>query len=74
MITLDGMEAAGAGVQLRLHARSPEEVQPGRSPGLDVICEGILHDRPFVLTEERVPASQTFQPTLWSTNSAPVRV
>jgi hypothetical protein len=31
---------------------SPQELAPGRWPGLDVICEGVLHRAPFVYPAE----------------------
>jgi hypothetical protein len=31
-----------------------EELLPGRYPGLDVICDGILHEKPFIYPAERL--------------------
>ncbi len=61
MLTLEGMETATRGIQFRLRIDQPEEVQPGYSQGLDVICEGILHDQPFILTEERVRSNRALE-------------
>lgn len=36
-------------------ARGLDAFRPGRDPGLDVICEGILNQRPFVYPAEQVP-------------------
>lgn len=46
MIPLSSL-AAGAD-DVRLAIDSVEQLRPGNDPGLDLICEGILHGRPFV--------------------------
>jgi hypothetical protein len=39
-------------VKYRVGVRELGDLQPGRDPGLDVICEGILSGRPFVYPAE----------------------
>jgi hypothetical protein len=36
------------GALIRVRAETVRDLEPGRDPGLDVICEGILQGRPFV--------------------------
>lgn len=42
-----------------LTIESTEDLRPGKWPGLDVICDGILHNRPFELPAESLPAEAT---------------
>jgi hypothetical protein len=37
-----------------LGLQSLEDLAPGQYPGLDVICDGILHDKPFVYCAEKI--------------------
>jgi hypothetical protein len=37
----------------RIDAKTLDDLLPGRDPGLDVICDGILNHRPFVFEAER---------------------
>jgi hypothetical protein len=39
-----------------------EDLRPGRSPGLDVICAGILEGRPFIFPAERLPTPRHVVP------------
>ena len=41
-----------------LDIQSIEQLKPGYSPGLDVICEGILRDKPFVYLAERMKSNE----------------
>jgi hypothetical protein len=52
MIPLEFMEPMRADVPYRLALRSFRELAPGVSRGLDVICDGILENRPFIFPAE----------------------
>ncbi|MBI4502353.1 MAG: capsule biosynthesis protein [Gemmatimonadetes bacterium] len=52
MIPLEQVSPASRGRGFSINIRSVTELAPGRSPGLDVICDGILHQRPFVYSAE----------------------
>ncbi|MFL5401918.1 MAG: hypothetical protein ACJ8BF_03790, partial [Gemmatimonadales bacterium] len=52
MIPLEFMQPSKDDVPYRLSLRSIRELGPGRSRGLDVICDGILQQRPFVYPAE----------------------
>jgi len=52
MIPLGFMEPMKADVPYRLALRSFHELEPGVSRGLDVICDGILRNLPFVFPAE----------------------
>ena len=51
MIPLPFIEPRAGYPIYRLRLRRIEELLPGASRGLDTICDGILHSRPFVLDE-----------------------
>jgi hypothetical protein len=63
MIPLEFMEPSKGAVPYRVSLRSFRELSPGRSLGLDVICDGILDGRPFIY-----PADD--RPTLAATSAA----
>ncbi|HEY5940302.1 MAG TPA: hypothetical protein VIT87_05740, partial [Gemmatimonadales bacterium] len=52
MIPLEFMEPMKADVPYRVSLRSVRELERGASRGLDVICDGILEDRPFIFPAE----------------------
>lgn len=52
MIPLEFMEPMKADVPYRVALRSFRELEPGVSRGLDVICEGILENLPFIFPAE----------------------
>lgn len=56
MIPLEFMQPSKGDVPYRVSLRSFRELAPGRSRGLDVICQGILHGRPFIYPAEIEPA------------------
>ena len=57
MIPLDLIEETGAWPPFRVRSGGLDGVLPGRSPGLDVICDGILSGSPFVYpAEHETPA------------------
>jgi hypothetical protein len=58
MIPLQCMQPTGGRPPNRLALKSLEELLPGRSPGLDVICEGILHATHFIYRAEDAAKSQ----------------
>jgi hypothetical protein len=47
MIPLTSLDPNG-GIPPELNVRSLVDIDPGRDPGLDVICDGILTGSPFV--------------------------
>ena len=51
MIPLPFVEPKAGYPIYRLRLRRMDELRPGASRGLDTICDGILHGRPFVLDE-----------------------
>jgi len=61
MIPLPFIEPKAGYPIYRLKLDSLDPLKPGATPGLDVICDGILHQRPFVMDErtERAPALVT---------------
>jgi hypothetical protein len=58
MIPLEFTEPATGDPQFRIRVRRLAELAPGRSPGLDTICDGILEGREF-----------TYRAELWATRS-----
>lgn len=52
MVPLEFMEATGAWPPYRVAIESVDELLPGRYPGLDLICDGILNGSPFVYPAE----------------------
>jgi hypothetical protein len=69
MIPLEFMEPTKAVVPYRLTLRSFRQLEPGMSRGLDVICDGILEDRPFIFPAEMdAPEGTDSQPVLASTS------
>ena len=53
MIPLPMMVAAEGKSPFRVDIQSLDELRPGRSKGLDVICEGIIGGSPFVYPAEQ---------------------
>jgi hypothetical protein len=54
MIPIDQVEPTGGQPQFRLALGTVDDLLPGRSAGLDVICDGILRGTPFVYPAERL--------------------
>jgi hypothetical protein len=52
MIPLEFMEAAGGNPPFRLKLNSLDQLQPGSSRGLDLICDGILNEADFIFDNE----------------------
>ncbi len=52
MIPLSFMQPTGAWPPYEVAIESLDDLLPGRYPGLDVICEGILDGRPFIYPAE----------------------
>jgi hypothetical protein len=57
MIPLHFMLPSKDDAPYRVSLRSFRELAPGRSRGLDVICDGILHDQPFTYPAENDPST-----------------
>jgi hypothetical protein len=55
MIPLEHTEPRPGWPPYRLRLDHLEDLRPGLSPGLDVICAGILEGRPFIFPAERLP-------------------
>ncbi|HWN19649.1 MAG TPA: hypothetical protein VNO19_12100 [Gemmatimonadales bacterium] len=58
MIPLEFMEPMKADVPYRVSLRSFRELERGASRGLDVICDGILEDRPFIFPAEQEASTE----------------
>ena len=58
MIPIDQVEPTGGQPQFRLAIDTVDDLRPGRSAGLDVICDGILRGTPFVYAAERLGAGR----------------
>ncbi len=58
MIPIDQFEPTGGQPQFRLAIRTVDDLRPGVSPGLDLICDGILRGTPFVYPAERLGAGR----------------
>jgi len=58
MIPVDQVEPTGSQPQFRIAIKSVDDLLPGRSAGLDVICDGILRGTPFVYPAERLGAGR----------------
>ena len=71
MIPLEFMHPSTSDVPYRVVLRSFRELEPGRSRGLDVICDGILRNRPFIYPAEHEPSAETNSPPILA--SAPAR-
>ncbi len=52
MIPVGQVEPTGSQPQFRVNIRSLDDLQPGRSVGLDVVCDGILNGSPFIYPAE----------------------
>jgi hypothetical protein len=52
MIPLEMLEPTGTHPPFRLAVGSLDALRPGRSPGLDVICDGLLHGTDYVFPAE----------------------
>jgi hypothetical protein len=57
MIPLEFMEPAPPDILYRLKIAGIDDLQPGRSRGLDVICNGILQGTDFIYPAEEYPES-----------------
>ena len=56
MIPIDQVAPTGSQPQFRLTIDRVDDLLPGKSAGLDVICDGILRGTPFVYPAERLGA------------------
>jgi hypothetical protein len=54
MIPLSFMKQSKTLTPYRLELKGINQLLPGRNPGLDVICEGILNGSPFIYDLERI--------------------
>jgi hypothetical protein len=54
MIPLSFMTEGGQGSPFQLDLQSIRQLLPGREPGLDVICDGILQGKEFIYPAERL--------------------
>ncbi|HEX7334851.1 MAG TPA: hypothetical protein VF290_25335 [Pyrinomonadaceae bacterium] len=54
MIPLSFMRESNAGSPFRLDLDSIEQLLPGRDPGLDVICDGIMNGKEFIYSAEHL--------------------
>ena len=52
MIPLKSLKPIGNWPLYRVHVSQIKDLKPGVDPGLDLICDGILHGSPFVHCEE----------------------
>ena len=59
MIPLDMVVPNAKGAPYKVQLESLEELRPGRSPGLDSICEGILNGSEFIYPAEQFAAPLT---------------
>jgi len=53
MIPVDQMEPTGAEPQFQVKISSLKDLLPGCSPGLDIICDGIIKGTPFIFPSEK---------------------
>ena len=58
MIPLEFMQPTRGDIPYRVVLRSFRELEPGVSRGLDVVCDGILENRPFVFPAETEASSE----------------
>ena len=61
MIPLSFMEESKGPAPYRLSLRSLEQLLPGRDPGLDVVCDGILKGSEFIYEAEKLWAARAAQ-------------
>ena len=59
MIPLSFMRESNAGSPFRLELDSIEQLLPGRDPGLDVICDGIMSGKEFIYPAEHLRGQET---------------
>lgn len=52
MIPLEFMQPGKHDIPYWVSLRSFHELEPGKSRGLDIVCDGILHGRPFIYPAE----------------------
>lgn len=57
MIPVPMLKPADVPAHYVLEAKGPSDLLPGASPGLDVICDGVLTGSPFVYPAERLGVS-----------------
>jgi hypothetical protein len=58
MIPVEFMEPSSGKAPYRMNLKSVRELQPGRSPGLDIICGGILKGTDFIYPAEKGPGAK----------------
>jgi hypothetical protein len=56
MIPVGGFEPMAQWPFVSVKIESVDDLKPGADPGLDIICDGILNEAPFVYPAERVAA------------------
>lgn len=56
MIPLPFLQQNDTSAMFGVHVSNANELAPGRWPGLDVICDGILNNKPFVFQAENHPS------------------
>lgn len=54
MIPISVLEPTGGELQFRMNIDSINDILPGKSPGLDIICDGILKGTPFIYPAEKI--------------------
>jgi hypothetical protein len=57
MIPIAQVEPTGGEPQFRIKINGLSDLEPGRSPGLDIICEGILRGTDFIYPAENMLSS-----------------
>lgn len=62
MIPISSMHPTGAWPPYQLRIKGLDDLLPGREPGLDVICRGILEQAPFIYQAESLMHTKTWEP------------
>ncbi|MBI5578628.1 MAG: capsule biosynthesis protein [Deltaproteobacteria bacterium] len=61
MIPLEFMEPTGGNPPFRINLKSIDELKPGRSRGLDLICDGILNGTDFIFDQPTLEERLTLE-------------